>query len=106
MTTATIPQIPQHMAALDRANEIRLARADAKRQLKRGELLADDLLVDMPYWAEGWKIGQFLAHVPHRGRHHFVAGVCRCVGCTESLKLGNLTERQMLELRRILRAFL
>ena len=36
--TATIPARPQHMRALDRANEIRLARAELKRRVAFGKV--------------------------------------------------------------------
>ena len=42
--TATIADRPQHLRALQRANEVRLARADLKRRVTSGQVTAVDVI--------------------------------------------------------------
>ena len=44
---ATAPA-PQHLQALARANKVRLARAELKRQVAEGELSVADVIQPMP----------------------------------------------------------
>ena len=43
---------PQHMRALARANKVRLARAELKRQVAEGELSVADVILGCPWEAE------------------------------------------------------
>ena len=44
--TATVAPGPQHLRALQRANEVRLARADLKRRVSSGETRVSDVVLD------------------------------------------------------------
>jgi hypothetical protein len=57
----------QSMKALDRANEVRLARADLKHQIKTGELDPREVLADPPGLLHNTKIGDFLRWCPRVG---------------------------------------
>lgn len=63
----------QRRAALIRAQEVRSARAAFKRRMKDagmvdGPLIAADLLIAPPSWADTWGIEEFLLSVPGVGR--------------------------------------
>ena len=45
------PLRPQHMQALERANAVRLARADLKRRVADGDLGAADVVLEAPWEA-------------------------------------------------------
>ncbi len=46
---AGIAPAPQHMLALQRANEVRLARAELKRRIARTELAVADVVLACPW---------------------------------------------------------
>ena len=46
--TATTTSEPQRLRALERANEIRLARAGLKRRIAIGEVSAAEVIIDLP----------------------------------------------------------
>ena len=43
---------PQHMQALERANAVRLARADSSAGSRTGEISAAEVVLDVPWEAE------------------------------------------------------
>ena len=45
METATMTPEPQRLRALERANEVRLARAELKRRIADGEVSAADVIL-------------------------------------------------------------
>jgi hypothetical protein len=45
-------QLPQHLDALQRANEVRLARSALKRRVTSGEVAVREVLADVPPEAE------------------------------------------------------
>lgn len=83
----------QHMDALRRANEVRLARADLKRRLKRGKLDAADLLLDPPDYIDAMRIADLLAAQPRWGTIR-VRRFCQRVPVSETRPIGDLTYRQ------------
>lgn len=96
-STALTPPEPQRLRALERANEIRLARAALKRSISLGEVSAAEVILDCPEAAASWPIGDLLMSQRRWGstrcrkflsRNHIV----------ETKPVGTLTERQ----RRIL----
>lgn len=97
------PEAPQCMRALDRANEVRIARAELKRRVFRGELHAADVIADCPWEAETMRIGDLLTC-------QFRWGWTRCrkvlaqLPMSERRTLGSMTERQRRELTTLLRA--
>lgn len=96
--TATAEK-PQHLAALESANRIRLARAALKRDIRTGETtVAEVLLADIPDWLEGMAVGELVQAVRWIGPHK-----CRQVltrmgdgrwPCSELKEVGYLTMRQ------------
>ncbi len=91
------------MAALERANGIRSARARLKRDLKAGRASIHDLLQAPPDYVATAKVFDMLLAVPKYGRvkANRVLQQCR----VSSVKtIGGLSERQRRELIERLRA--
>lgn len=107
MSTQRIPDrsLDQRRAALERANEVRHARARRKALWKnslQAEALADlaDLVEDTPAWAAGWRVEEALYAVPRFGRAVVQRLVVRRIGAGPKTTIGTLTDRQRLLLHR------
>jgi hypothetical protein len=57
---ATMTPAPQRLRALERANEVRLARAELKRRIAGGEVSAADVILAPPVEALSWAVGELL----------------------------------------------
>jgi hypothetical protein len=90
---------PQRFAALERANEIRLARAQLKRRIAGGQVLAADVILAPPLEARSWAVGELLMSQRRWGstRCRKFLGRNQII---ETKEIGKLTERQ----RRLLAA--
>ena len=84
---------PQRLRALERANAVRLARADLKRRIAEGDVTAAEILVDCPWEASSWSIGDLLM-----SQHRWGAMKCRKFlmqnRINEKKPVGQLTARQ------------
>jgi hypothetical protein len=95
--TATIapapPQPPQHMQALRRANEVRLARAELKRRVGDGEMTAAEVVLTTPWEAASMTIFELLG-----SQHRWGSTRCRKflaeMGLPETKTVGAMTDRQ------------
>lgn len=91
--TATIAHSPQHLRALERANEVRLARAELKRRVSSGEINAADVVMTSPWEAESMTISDLL-----KSQRRWGTTRCRkfvqCVPLSENKTIGSLTDRQ------------
>ncbi len=92
--TATIaPARPQHLRALSRANEVRLARAELKRRVGCGEISAADVVLESPWEAESMTVADLLMSQRRWG-------ITRCrkllgqIPVSETKTIGSLTDRQ------------
>jgi hypothetical protein len=91
--TATIAPAPQHMKALQRANEVRLARAELKRRVADGVVTAGEVVLSTPWEAASMSIGELLV-----SQHRW--GTTRCrkflaeIGMPETKTVGSMTDRQ------------
>jgi hypothetical protein len=93
---ATISPAPQHMRALARANEVRLARAELKRSVSDGELSAATVILDCPMEAESMPIADLLGSQRRWGTtrcRKFLAAI----PMSETKTIGSMTERQRRE---------
>jgi hypothetical protein len=91
--TATAARGPQHMRALERANEVRLARADLKRRIADGQLRAADVILTSPWEAESMAVADVLMSQRRWGRtraRRLLAGI----QMSETKTLGSMTDRQ------------
>jgi fructosamine-3-kinase len=84
---------PQRLRALERANEIRLARAECKRQIAEGEVSVAEVLLEVPAHARSWAVGDLLM-----SQHRWGTSRCRKFlwkhHINETKQIGALTERQ------------
>jgi hypothetical protein len=92
-TPASVIQAPQHMQALARANRVRLARAELKRSIARGDVEAADVVRDCPWETESMTLAELLTSQRRWGRtraRKFLLGLA----LNENKRLGTLTSRQ------------
>jgi hypothetical protein len=92
---------PQHMLALQRANEVRLARADLKRRVAAGELAVAQVILECPWEAHSMAVADLLMSQRRWGQtrcRKFLAPL----QMSEKKTIGSMTERQ----RRTLAAML
>jgi hypothetical protein len=84
---------PQHMRALDRANRVRLARAELKREIADGSRTVADVVVECPWESESMTIADLLMSQHRWGRTR-----CRrflsSMPMSETKTIGSMTERQ------------
>jgi hypothetical protein len=92
--TATMaPAPPQHMQALQRANEVRLARAELKRKVGEGAATVGEIILTCPWEAASMTIAELLTSQRRWGTTRcskFLAGI----GMPETKTVGSMTERQ------------
>ncbi len=92
--TATIaPAGPQYMRALERANKVRLARADLKRRVADGEIQVADVIRECPWEAESMAVADLLL-----SQHRWGQTRCRKflsqIPMSEKKTIGSMTDRQ------------
>jgi len=81
------------MQALARANRVRLARAELKRSIARGEVEASEVIRDCPWETESMTLAELLTSQRRWGRtraRKFLLGLA----LNENKRLGTLTSRQ------------
>jgi hypothetical protein len=100
--TATIaPTGPQHMRALERANQVRLARAELKRRVASGEIGVAEVVLECPWEAQSMAVADLLMSQRRWGQtrcRKFLAQI----PMSEQKTIGSMTDRQ----RRTLAAML
>jgi hypothetical protein len=100
--TATIaPAGPQYMRALERANKVRLARAELKRRIATGELGVSEVILECPWEADSMAVADLLVSQRRWGQtrcRKFLAQI----PMSEKKTIGTMTDRQ----RRTLAALL
>lgn len=87
------PVEPQHMQALARANEVRLARASMKREIASGRRNVVDVVRDCPWEAESMSVSELLSAQKRWGKARSRKLIVS-IGLTETKRLGTLTQRQ------------
>lgn len=91
--TIASTEAPQHMRALERANMVRLARAELKRAIARGDVDAAEVVRDCPWETESMTIAELLTSQRRWGRtraRKFLVPL----SLNENKQLGTLTSRQ------------
>ena len=92
-TTAPATQTPQHMRALARANRVRLARAELKRSIGRGEVDVVEVIRDCPWETESMSLAELLTSQRRWGRTR-ARKLLQALALSENKRLGTLTPRQ------------
>ena len=84
---------PQHMRALARANQVRLARAALKRKVAVEEVSVADVILNRPWEAQSMAVADLLMSQPRWGQtrcRRFLAQL----PMSEKKTVGSMTERQ------------
>jgi hypothetical protein len=100
---ATIAPAPQHLRALARANEVRLARAELKRQVAEGEISAAHVILDCPWEAASMTVADLLTSQRRWGTTR-CRKLLQSVPMSENKTVGSMTERQRQALADLLKA--
>ena len=103
LTQAPTRSLDQRMEALNRANEIRVKRAQLKRQLKSGHVRIEQVIADPPDYVLTAKVYDMLVAVPRLGRVKVGRLLTQC-RISQSKTVGGLSERQRGELLDLFRA--
>src|SRR5947209_17797133 len=93
MENALMTRKPQRLRALERANQIRLARAELKRRIAEGDVSAAEVILDPPGAAISWEIGELLMSQRRWGNSRCRKFLLRNQ-ISETKPVGALTERQ------------
>jgi hypothetical protein len=98
---ATLP--PQHMRALARANQVRLARAELKRKVAVEQIDVADVILQCPWEAHSMAVADLLM-----SQHRWGQTRCRRflaqIPMSEKKTVGSMTERQRQTLAAMLSA--
>jgi hypothetical protein len=89
------------MRALERANKVRLARAELKRRIATGELDASDVILECPWEADSMAVADLLVSQRRWGQTRCRKFLSQ-IPMSEKKTVGSMTERQ----RRTLAAML
>jgi hypothetical protein len=81
------------MQALARANRVRLARAELKRQVAESEVSAAEVVVGCPWEAESMTIADLLMS-QHRWGHTRCRRFLGSIPMLETKTIGSMTQRQ------------
>lgn len=81
------------MQALERANRVRLARAELKRLVAEGELSAAEIVVSSPWEAESMAIADLLMSQHRWGRTRCRRFLLQ-IPMNETKTIGSMTDRQ------------
>jgi hypothetical protein len=102
-TATIVPAPPQHMQALQRANEVRLARAELKRRIAAGKISASEVILTCPWEADSMSVADVLTSQRRWGQtrcRNFLAGI----PMSEKKTVGSMTQRQRRALSEMLGA--
>ena len=94
---------PQHMQALARANEVRLARAEVKRRVMEGDTTAADVILALPWEVASMAVSELLMS-QHRWGHTRARRFLATIPMTETKTIGSMTDRQRYSLAAMLAA--
>ena len=92
-TSPTVAQAPQHMQALARANRVRLARAELKRSIGRGEVEVIEVIENVPWETESMTLAELLTSQRRWGRTR-ARKLLQALALSENKRVGTLTPRQ------------
>jgi hypothetical protein len=91
--TMTMVRGPQHMQALQRANEVRLARAELKRRIAYGDTSAAEVVLSSPWEVDTMAVAELLMS-QRRWGHTRARRFLAAIPMAETKTIGSMTERQ------------
>jgi hypothetical protein len=94
---------PQCLAALERANDVRFARARLKRRVRAGGLAAAEVILTSPWETRTMSVGELLMSQRGCGRVR-ARRLLRSLAVPENKQIGTLTKRQRLAIAAVLTA--
>ena len=94
---APVRSLDQRMEALKRANDIRVKRAQLKKDLKSGTVSIEQILSEPPEYVSTAKVIDILMAVPKFGRVKAARFLNTC-RISQSKTVGGLSDRQRAEL--------
>jgi hypothetical protein len=92
-TAPTAPLPPQHLRALARANQVRLARAHLKRGVAFGEVDVAEVILYCPSEVRGMAVADLLVSQPRWGLTRSRKCLAR-IPMSENKTVGSMTDRQ------------
>ena len=101
--TAIVAPPPQYMRALERANQVRLARAELKRKVSMDEMDVAEVILDCPWEADSMAVADLLMSQRRWGQtrcRKFLAQI----PMSEKKTIGSMTDRQRHTLAAMLRS--
>jgi len=84
---------PQHLRALERANAVRIARAELKRRVAFGDLDAADVVLSCPWQAHSMPVGELLVSQRRWGSSR-ARKLLALLPISETKSMGSMTDRQ------------
>jgi len=84
---------PQYMRALQRANQVRLARAELKRRVAYGDIEVAEVILHCPWEAQGMTVADLLMSQRHWGTTRS-RKIMALLPLPERKTVGSLTNRQ------------
>jgi hypothetical protein len=99
--TAAVEPAPQHLRALERANQVRLARADLKRRIASRETTVAQVVGTPPWEACRMTVSELLMSQKRWGRAR-TKRLLVSIGLPENKEVGTLTDRQRVVLAAVL----
>lgn len=92
---------PQYLRALERANHVRLARANLKRRVKAGGLAATEVVLTSPWQTRTMSVGELLMSQRGWGRVR-TRRLLMPLAVPENKQIATLSERQRLAIAAVL----
>lgn len=86
-------ELPQHLQALDKANEVRFARARLHEQVRDGETTVKEVLLEHPQPTRTLTIGALIRWQNRWGKQRTNRLLAR-LGLTTTKTIGSMTDRQ------------
>lgn len=100
-TAVVAPARPQYMRALERANQVRLARAELKREIATGEVSVAEVILGCPWEADSMAVADLLMSQRRWGQSRCRKFLAQ-IPMSEKKTVGSMTERQRLTLAALL----
>ena len=102
--TATMaPAGPQYMRALERANQVRLARAELKRRVAMGDMSVAEVILECPWEAQSMAVADLLMSQRRWGQTRCRKFLSQ-IPMSEKKTIGSMTDRQRQTLASMLRS--
>ncbi|HWX97570.1 MAG TPA: hypothetical protein VNZ01_12065 [Solirubrobacteraceae bacterium] len=97
------PAGPQYMRALERANQVRLARAELKRRVATGEMDVAEVILGCPWEADSMAVADLLMSQRRWGQTRCRKFLSQ-IPMSEKKTIGSMTDRQRRTLAMMLSA--